>query len=316
MHDRGRAGQPSFGLVAVVVLGVFFGLAAAAFAVTVGFAPSAGGEVGAHGAAMQPLRIAVTPARRVIAAGGTARYTVAIAHGARRSVRLGVQGRRPPGISIQITPRSPRSTRARLTVATSPAAHGRYRFVVRAVDGRRRARARLTLEVRARGVATAPPAGATVDAASATDAPSPAPSIPSPSQPATPPLDTPTDVTIAGSLSRPLSPGLALPLDLALTNRRALAIGFTGLDVVLESIAAPQADATHPCSADDFAVTQFSGAYGFTLAPAATLRLSQLGFAADEWPQVAMIDRPVNQDGCQRATLTFRFGATATEGPS
>jgi len=55
----------------------------------------------------------------------------------------------------------------------------------------------------------------------------------------------------------------------------------------------------------------FSGAYGFTLPARTTTRLSALGIPARQWPHIAMLDRPVNQDGCKRATLSLSFTGDA-----
>ena len=124
----------------------------------------------------------------------------------------------------------------------------------------------------------------------------------------------PTNFTISGDLTRPLEPGLAAPLDLALTNPGPAEIAISSLQVSLASVSAPHADVTHPCTVDDFRVDEFSGSYGFTLGSSSTSSLSELGFPAAQWPQVAMPDRPVNQNGCKGASLTLGYTGTSTEG--
>jgi hypothetical protein len=118
--------------------------------------------------------------------------------------------------------------------------------------------------------------------------------------------------TISGDLPGSLEPGLSQPLDLALTNPGPSEISISHLLVSIESIHARQADEAHPCTLEDFSVAQFSGAYGFKLGAAETSRLSELGFPEKRLPRVTMLDRPVNQDGCKRASLTFSYSGTST----
>ena len=77
---------------------------------------------------------------------------------------------------------------------------------------------------------------------------------------------------------------------------------------------APEASASLPCTVDDFAVIPFSGAYGFKLAAGGTTSLSQLGIPPSEWPQLKMVDRPVNQNGCKGASLALAYDGTSTVG--
>jgi hypothetical protein len=128
-----------------------------------------------------------------------------------------------------------------------------------------------------------------------------------------PTVDTPqpTDFTISGDLGTPLTPGLTVPLDLELTNSGPVGITISDLTAGVDAIVSPRATVAYPCVPDDFAVTQFSGSYGFTLHPASTISLSELGFPAEQWPQVTMPDRPVNQNGCKGATLRFAFTGRA-----
>jgi hypothetical protein len=70
----------------------------------------------------------------------------------------------------------------------------------------------------------------------------------------------------------------------------------------------------HPCGVNDFTVTQFTGSYGFVLPAAGDTSLSRLGLPPSSWPQVSMLNRPVNQDGCKDATLNLGFTGTALGG--
>jgi hypothetical protein len=77
-------------------------------------------------------------------------------------------------------------------------------------------------------------------------------------------------------------------------------------------VEAPRATGALPCTAGDFTVVQFAGAYPLRVGPQATVHLSDLGVAAARGPQLRMLDRPVNQDGCQGATVTLSYSGAAT----
>jgi hypothetical protein len=112
---------------------------------------------------------------------------------------------------------------------------------------------------------------------------------------------------ISGRTTRMLAPGVSAPLDLSLTNDHRSALMVGQLVVRVESVRAPKANAAHRCTLADFRVTQFAGAYGFLVRGATTSRLSALGIPAAVFPHVAMINRPLNQDGCKDATLALAF---------
>jgi hypothetical protein len=141
-----------------------------------------------------------------------------------------------------------------------------------------------------------------------------------PSEPAAPnPPETvsaPDAFEISGSLPVALTPGTGQPLDLTLLSRESSDLSITGLDVRLASVSASRPGSALDCSASDFSVEQFSGAPGFTLHAGSRASLGELGFGPAEWPQVAMRDLPVNQDGCKGASLTLEFsGFAARESP-
>jgi len=113
--------------------------------------------------------------------------------------------------------------------------------------------------------------------------------------------------TISGSVSAgPLRPGVSVPVDLTLRNPHDSGLLVAQLAVTIDGLAAPMADAAHPCTAADFAVAPFSGDE-VELPASSTRSLSSLGIPASEWPQVLMADRAANQDGCRNAVLTLRF---------
>jgi hypothetical protein len=230
----------------------------------------------------QSLSIAITPLTRLVAPGKTTTFTVRIRNLNRthRMVRLSVLDGVPQGATASISPRSTRRPRATLTVATADAQSGGRRIRLLARSGNRRAIGALNLV------------------------------IGSPKQVQT----GNANFALAGNLATPLEPGTASPLDLALTNPGTSEISISGLQVGVSSIEAPRASESYPCTSDDFSVAQFSGAYGFKIPGSSTRTLSELGFSDAQLPQVAMPNRPINQNGCKGASLQFDFTGTALGG--
>lgn len=124
--------------------------------------------------------------------------------------------------------------------------------------------------------------------------------------------DSSTTFSIEGNTTRQLSPGVRAPLDLTLTNPHDVAISVTDLRVTVTAINAPNADIGHPCGLGDFAVDQASRSHPITLVPRAASTLRLLGLPRRAWPRLAMLNRQVNQDGCQGATLTLAYAASGT----
>jgi len=118
--------------------------------------------------------------------------------------------------------------------------------------------------------------------------------------------------TIVGNATEPISPGASAPLDLKLTNTQDLPMWVTELSVRVQKVSAPNADDAHPCAIADFTVGQASRSMKISVAAGATSTLSSLGFARATWPQVGMLERSVNQDGCKEASLTLGYTASGT----
>jgi hypothetical protein len=125
-----------------------------------------------------------------------------------------------------------------------------------------------------------------------------------------------TDVTgsfeITARPGQPVAPGGATTLDLALVNRRPRPLSVTSVVVRLAAVVAPGTDPAHPCDGRDFTVQQLSAAVPLVVPAGASVRLSDLGVPRAAWPRVAMVDRPVNQDGCKGASLRLEYAATGT----
>jgi hypothetical protein len=257
------------------VLGVCSCAGGVAYALAQGERHSAGAPGQVAGKSARSFSIRVAPRTRVVSPGEGAKFTVRIGRRDRRKLRLRVVDGLPPGATAFLAPRLTRKSRATLTIDTGGAPSGGHRLMVEVRRGARRTRAAVNLVI-------------------------------------TPPR--PTNFAIGGDLPGPLEPGLALPLDLALTNPGPAAVAITGLDVEVAAVSAPQASAAYPCSVADFAVTEFSGSYGFTLAPTSTARLSELGFPDERLPHVGMLNPPVNQNGCRGASLSLSFTGTSAGG--
>jgi hypothetical protein len=118
--------------------------------------------------------------------------------------------------------------------------------------------------------------------------------------------------TIEGEAAAPISPGIRAPLDLELTNPNDVAMSVTDLRVTVRAVSAPNADDSHPCAVGDFAIDQARSRLEVTLTTRSTSTLSNLGIPRATLPQVGMLNRPVNQDGCKGASLTLGYTASGT----
>jgi hypothetical protein len=283
-----RIGRPTRLLVIGLTLSLSATVAIAAIALSARHSADRSGD---------QLAIHAEPASRTVAPGTSAQFTVRVA---RRDSRLGLSGRTglqvgalPSGTSASFTTERGLTSRRATTLTVATAADtppGTYTLQVRAQRPHRSGSTAVGLVVTDRGSTN-----------------------PAPAADPSPPVTTPDAFTIAGSLPSPLTPGSAVPLDLILTNRESLDLSISSLDVSLASVGGPQSDSSHPCSAGDFLIEQFSGAPGAVLRGSSTASLGELGFAPAEWPQVSMLNLPVNQDGCKQASLSLSFSGSATE---
>lgn len=254
--------------------------------------------------AAQPLTVRAQPASHTVTPGASAEFSVRVMRrpvdslGLGGRTKLSVGRKLPPGTGVSFTPpralassSQPRHTTT-LTVSTEAnTPPGTYVLLVRAQRPHRSGSTAIGLTVSRR-------AGSEV-----------APAMPATASP----LTTPDAFTLSGALANPLAPGTEGRLDLTLSNRESTDLSIGSLTVRVGSVSSPHSDPAHPCSASDFLVEQFAGAPGFTLPALSTASLGELGFAPAEWPRVAMLNLPVNQDGCKQASLVLSFSGTATE---
>jgi hypothetical protein len=300
----------------LVVLGLFVSLGAtgALAAVVAGRSSSPG--------AGQPISVRIMPASRTVTAGGAASYSIRVARendgsiGLSGRTRLSVtRGGLPADAAISFGPaRSPGAalaprSRTTLTITTAAAMlPGNYEFGVRARRPRHAGIATVELTVIAASSSASPVPGPAPRGSSGEAVPPGAPVV----APGVP-VVAPGAFTIAGTLPNLLTPGTGEPLDLTLTNLQSTDLSVASLNVEVAGAGGPRIDSAHSCGSEDLSVEQFSGAPGFILPASSSADLGELGFEASEWPTVSMLDRPVNQDGCQGASIALSFTGTARE---
>jgi hypothetical protein len=113
-------------------------------------------------------------------------------------------------------------------------------------------------------------------------------------------------VSISGTVRTQLSPGVVSPISVTFHNSNPQDVTMRRLRVRIARVSAPQADAAHPCTRADFQVKQLRKRKLVIPAGRAT-DLTGLRISLNRWPTLAMLNRPVNQDGCKGASITLRF---------
>jgi hypothetical protein len=218
--------------------------------------------------------LTVNPARQTVVPGAIARYRVVIyRHRFKGRIVLRVRGGVPRNAGAKIRYLRHSRSIARLTAFTTLHTRpGRYRLRIRAVHGRRTATLRVVLVVA---------------------------------------VPRPASFTGAGDVLAPLEPGMWQPVDVVLSNPNRASIEVTNLATAVERVSAPNATPSQPCSLADFAVQQYTGSYPLTIPGLSSRSLVSLGVPEISWPEVQLVNRPVNQDGCQGATVTLAYGGTA-----
>jgi hypothetical protein len=116
--------------------------------------------------------------------------------------------------------------------------------------------------------------------------------------------------SISGTTDELFSPGTTAGLDLEFSNALGTSIWITDIRVSLGNVVAPNASDTYPCTTDDFVVEQGVEGLGITVGAGETSPLSRLGVPRSDWPRVGMLDRTMNQDGCQGSTVQLVYTAT------
>jgi hypothetical protein len=199
-------------------------------------------------------------------------------------VGFGVVSQLPQGVSVRFFPRRTRGGRVTLLLWVSGSASpGHYRLRLRARAANARRSVILALRVLSPEAATSSTTGQH------------------------------PDFSITGSVAVPLEPGSPQPIDVLITNPNDLPLKATSLTVGVQSISAPRASAALPCTSADFTVQPYTG-QALTVPASSSRSLSALGVPSRQWPEVGVINRPTNQDGCQRASLSLTYAADARLG--
>ena len=113
---------------------------------------------------------------------------------------------------------------------------------------------------------------------------------------------------ISGSMSGALVPGVTLPLNLTLTNPNNFDLKVSSLAVSVE-----ERTSNAGCSGTkNLSIAQVKSArYPITVPASSTRTLEQLGLPQSDWPQVSMLNLPINQDACRGASYNLQYGGTA-----
>jgi hypothetical protein len=120
-------------------------------------------------------------------------------------------------------------------------------------------------------------------------------------------VPNPLRIGITGDVRTVLGPGVSAPIRLRFRNDNPQPTVMRRVKVRIAAVSAPRADATHPCGRADFTVLQMPG-LRLRVRPGTT-DLADMGVPVTSWPHLTMLDRPVNQDGCQGARITLGYRA-------
>jgi uncharacterized membrane protein len=230
--------------------------------------------------------LAVSPNSQQVLQGDQTSYTVSVSSvsGFTSPVSLSVSGL-PKGVTATaspnpVTPSATPGTTSTLTVAAaSKASTGNYTLSVTGTSGKLSHSAQVALAV----------------------------------------LQT-TSLSISGNASTTkLYPGLATPVDPLISNPySSTGLSISSITTTLAGVSAPGS-----CSLQDFSIQQLDATAYPVVAPAGVQRAtlsSLIAQAHPSWtaqqvskalPQLTLLNRPVNQDGCKNSTISFHYVASA-----
>lgn len=117
---------------------------------------------------------------------------------------------------------------------------------------------------------------------------------------------------LSGNVPGSLSPGSSAGLDLQINNPNNKMLSLANISVAVAGVTRSEDAAARnlPCTAADFAVTQYSGPYPLAVPAGSSSSLSGLRIPPTAWPQVAMLDTAANQDGCKGAALQLTYSGS------
>jgi hypothetical protein len=121
-------------------------------------------------------------------------------------------------------------------------------------------------------------------------------------------VQPPVSFGISGSPAGDLAPGVTRPLDLRVSNTTSFDITVTAIGATVDAVTSVAA-----CNGTaNFATAPYSGP-GFVIpAGAANVTLTSLGVPQAHLPTVSMLNLATNQDACKGADLTLHFDGSAT----
>lgn len=302
------------------------------------FAAVQTGALGAHGAKAKKaakIKVRLTPARLKLTPGKSAKVRIAIS--GRRWPKTG--GVRASAAALGATAAAPARGKVRLSVtrplraglsvrfAHTVTANRRGQLSIRAASGMRPGTYRLRItatRVRPRGAPkrraqrastlltfVVPSSGGTTGAGGVTPGASVPAATPAPTTPAVAPTPaTGPKLLVGGNLHASLAPGHSESLDAKLANPFDADVDVTSIDIAIVDVNAPNATPALPCDLNDFAVRSYQGP-PIRLPKGSVRSLEEIGVPRDRWPVLTMLDRPVNQDGCKGAAITFSYAASA-----
>jgi hypothetical protein len=300
---------------AITSTGLSLTAAAALAALSVGVDAGYSAHSARHVTPKRGFTLRAAPAQAAVSAGSAARYRITIRrHRFAGRVALSISPRPPAGTRARFSPARTRRSSATLTILTPrQMAPGRYRIHLRARGAKLTRRSWLTLTIAASPAGTTGH-GTTGPGTTGPGPTGPGPTGPGPTGPGTGQGTGGQPFVIAGNVEGPLQPGEAQPIDLQITNPNASPLVVNSLTASIGAISAPQATASLPCTLSDFSVQAFSGSLPLTVPASSTRTLAELGVPTAQWPQIAIIDLPTNQDGCRTASVTLAYAGTATGG--
>ena len=122
-------------------------------------------------------------------------------------------------------------------------------------------------------------------------------------------------VRITGTTRRAVAPGTSARISLRFVNTDSTDVVLRGVYVRIIRIIAPHADAAHPCVRADFEIEQMDARTLNVEGGSKVTTLFDLGVPRSDWPQLTMVNRPVNQDGCKGARLSLGYRAQGARWP-
>ncbi|MFC8040875.1 hypothetical protein ACFUOZ_16105 [Paenarthrobacter sp. NPDC057355] len=124
-------------------------------------------------------------------------------------------------------------------------------------------------------------------------------------------LEVKRNFGVSGAVKGLLAPGVSRSLELQISNPEKKSIAVTNLSVSISQVVRTQAAiaANLPCTAADYKLTQYSGAYPLVVDPGVRT-LSALGVPESSWPRITMHDTSQLQDGCKGATIQLTYSGT------